>query len=664
MIEIRILGRKKSKTTIDMNTINFMRTAFIAGLIGLASSAAQAQTTEKNDLMTDTWVATDGIGRVTPTSEEAPLKLGKDRTVGIFYVTWHGRDSHNGKPYRNDISKVFAQDPDANINDDSPAWPGYVSYHWGEPEYGYFISDDEYVIRHDMSMLADAGVDMIILDVTNAVRYWHEWEVIFQTMEKMKAEGNKVPQFCFWAFNGPVIDVVQNLYEVYYKNPKYQDLWFYWDGKPLLLYNATPDVDANPNGGQQDIKDYSPEVKSFFTLRNMWWGYYEWNGERFLGTEDNWSFGQQLENRRVAALSPEDRTSRHNGRLEEFSVTPAQHPNADKGVGKSWSIKTGEPKLGKGDMPEKAYVPYLGEVKENPTQYGIYFQERWDEALQVDPEFIYLNDWNEWTAGKYRNGKDPSGQADYRIDFLGRKDSKYYFVDQYNAEFNRTISPMKGGYTDNYYMQMVQNIRRYKGVRDIPVNHGLNEIKIDGDFTQWSQVAVEYRDTRCDIAHRDHDGYGDNHYVDNSGRNDIVLSKVALDKKNVYFYVETSNELTPASDPNWMLLFIDIDQNAKTGCNGYDYMVVSAPEGKSEVLEYNRKKGCWSKSVCQAAYASGKNQIELAVPRKAIGLKKGKTVSFDFKWSDNAADRDDIISIATTGDTAPNRRFNYRFIWK
>ena len=49
---------------------------------------------------------------------------------------------------------------------------------------GYFFSKDEYVIRKDMSMLADAGVDVLIMDVTNAVRYWDEWDVLFNTMLK------------------------------------------------------------------------------------------------------------------------------------------------------------------------------------------------------------------------------------------------------------------------------------------------------------------------------------------------------------------------------------------------------------------------------------------------------------------------------------------------
>ena len=59
----------------------------------------------------------------------------------------------------------------------------------------------------------------------------------------------------------------------------------------------------------------------------------------------------------------------------------------------------------------------------------------------------------------------PAGGA--HIPFM-RRDSTYFFVDQYNAEFNRCIQPMKGGYTDNYYMQMAENIRQYKGIRPIP----------------------------------------------------------------------------------------------------------------------------------------------------------------------------------------------------
>ena len=197
-------------------------------------------------------------------------------------------------PYAADVTKVLAADPKARLDAKHPLWTE-GSYHWGEPEMGYFLSKDEYVIRKDMSMLADAGVDVLVMDVTNAVRYWDEWDVIFPVMQKMKAEGNKVPQFCFWAFNGPAITVVQDLYEKIYKTEKYKDLWFYWDGKPLLLYNGTPSVDANGRGRQHPnphydpaaaktdpnhphygdpdyaeefYQDYTKEVKDFFTLQD------------------------------------------------------------------------------------------------------------------------------------------------------------------------------------------------------------------------------------------------------------------------------------------------------------------------------------------------------------------------------------------------------------
>ena len=606
-------------------------------------------------------MATDALGRTLPTAGECPLKDdGKPRTVGIFYITWHTQGLHNGLEYRADVSKVLQADPEARREWDNSQWTG-PSYHWGEPEYGYFLSKDKYVIRHDISMLADAGVDVLIMDVTNAVLYWDEWEVLFSTMQEMKAEGNKVPSFCFWAFNGNVITVVKKLYEEFYKTPKYQDLWFHWDGKPLLLYNGTPSVDANPNGGEKNLSDYPQEIKDFFTLRTMWWGYWKWAGERFVGTEDKWSFGYDLGTSEVAALSPEELCSRHNGRMEEMAVTAAQHPMSI--IGKSWSRKGGEPVLDERDMPTKTLIPYLGEERENPTQYGIYFQERWDEALQVDPEFIYLNDWNEWTAGRYRQGKDPSGQADLHVDFLGRKDNPFYFVDQYNAEFNRTIAPMKGGWTDSYYMQMAQNIRRYKGVPPMPVFNGISEITLDGNLGDWQHVRP-YADTRGDVIHRDHDGSGNLHYTDSTGRNDIIATRVAVGKRDLYFSAETASSLTPYNDPRWMLLLIDSDQDAATGWHGFDYIVnlKVVSERLTTLQRFNDETRQWELAA-EIPYATKGNVLEVSIPRKLLG--KGRNhIALDFKWTDNPSSLDDIISLCTSGDTAPNRRFAYRFTWK
>jgi hypothetical protein len=638
---------------------------------------------EIRDIYADTWVGTDALGRTMPLQEVVgPAKTDQRRVVGIFYITWHSdRLNKRKSPYAADVSKILAKDPAARLDAKHPLWTE-GSYHWGEPEMGYFLSKDEYVIRKDMSMLADAGVDVLVMDVTNAVRYWDEWDVVFPVMQKMKAEGSKVPQFCFWAFNGPVIEVVQDLYERVYKPSRYKDLWFMWDGKPLLLYNSNPSVNAggptssknpkydpkaktdashphygDPNYTEEFCKDYTDEVKDFFTLRTMWWGYYEWAGKRFIGTEDNWSFGYDMGDKRVRDMNPIDMVSLHNGKREEAAVTPAQHPSSL--TGKSWTREKEEPELNDQDLPVPTYVPWLGKTVEHPEGYGIYFQERWEEALKSDPQFLYINDWNEWTAGKYQPDNNETTK------FM-RRDSTYFFVDQYNSEFNRCVHPMKGGYTDNYYMQMAQNIRRYKGARPIPVNRGLAQIRIDGHFDDWSRIPVEYRDTAGDVFHRDYMGYGGLHYKNDSGRNDIITSKVAVDDETVFFHVQTAGKLSPHTDNNWMLLLIDADKNSETGWHGYDFLVNKRviDDGRSTIMRYSPRNtdDPW-RVVDQVSYRYAGSGLELALPRKLLGLK-GNSFTFDFHWADNPGDLVDPISLCTDGDSAPNRRFNYRCVWK
>jgi hypothetical protein len=331
-------------------------------------------------------------------------------------------------------------------------------------------------------------------------------------------------------------------------------------------------------------------------------------------------------------------------------------------------------------MPDSAYVPWLGKTVKNPEGYGIYFQERWDDALAANPQFLYINDWNEWKAGKFTTDRFPKSQLlaanpDWTPDqfpdggyttipWLGRN-NPLFFCDQYNAEFNRCLQPMKDGYTDNYYMQMAQNIRRYKGVRPIPEIKGLYTVKIDGDFGDWKTVNPEYRDTRGDDAHRDYNGYGGLHYTNNSGRNDIITSKVSKDKSTIYFFAETDRALTPHTDPNWMLLLIDADHDPNTGWYGYDYIINrKVLDGKTTTLMAYNPDNAGNPWVEQARvdYRYAGNALELAIPLKLLGLI-GNTFTFDFKWCDNPADLKDPISLCTDGDAAPNRRFNYRCIW-
>ena len=150
-----------------------MRLPFIlACLLGVVSRTTAEQTPDGRDLFADTWVGHDALGRTMPSySVVGPVKKDQRRVVGVFYITWHSDSNHKLKsPYAADVSRVLTGDPQARLDAQHPLWTEGM-YHWGEPEAGYFLSKDEYVIRKDMSMLADAGVDVLVMDVTNAVRY-------------------------------------------------------------------------------------------------------------------------------------------------------------------------------------------------------------------------------------------------------------------------------------------------------------------------------------------------------------------------------------------------------------------------------------------------------------------------------------------------------------
>jgi hypothetical protein len=115
-----------------------------------------------------------------------------------------------------------------------------------------------------------------------------------------------------------------------------------------------------------------------------------------------------------------------------------------------------------------------------------------------------------------------------------------------------------------------------------------------------------------------------------------------------------------------MLLLIDSDQDPNTGWYGYDYLINQRviDDKTTTIQRYapDAPGGPWIE-VARLKYRYSGNALEMAVPRKLLGLK-GDAFTFDFHWCDNPTDLKDPISLCTSGDSAPNRRFNYRCIWK
>ena len=109
-----------------------------------------------------------------------------------------------------------------------------------------------------------------------------------------------------------------------------------------------------------------------------------------------------------------------------------------------------------------------------------------------------------------------------------------------------------------------------------------------------------------------------------------------------------------------MLLFINSDQDVHTGWFGYDYLLnLEVPDDTHTTVKAWRQ-GAW-RTVGQADYRVNGNGMEISVPRSLIGQQHAAP-AFDFHWADNMQNLDDISEFDINGDSAPDRRWNYRFL--
>jgi hypothetical protein len=198
----------------------------------LASIGAKAATW---DTFPDTWVATDALDRSLPTFTEAGAPR-PDRTIGMFYFLWLGPHV-NGGPW--DITTILAQHPGAMTNRNSPPWgPMHAPHHWGQSIFDYYNSDDPYVLRKHAQMLGDAGVDVIIFDVTNQATYRKNYLALLREFAAVRRNGGRTPQVAFLCPFWNPAKVVNELFHDLYEPGLHSDLWFRWDGKPLILADA------------------------------------------------------------------------------------------------------------------------------------------------------------------------------------------------------------------------------------------------------------------------------------------------------------------------------------------------------------------------------------------------------------------------------------------
>lgn len=587
------------------------------------------------DVKPDTWAAVDGLGRTLPTYEEVGEK-NQDKFVGLFYWTWHYQHSQN-RPARN-VTEMLAQNPDAVRDYDNSVWTDNedgIPHYWNEPLFGYYTNLDEYVVRKHAEMIADAGVDVIIFDCTNGTQIWEEgYETLFRVFEEAREEGVNVPQVAFmlpFSGNEDTNTSLHNLYNNIYSIGRYEDLWFMWDGKPLIMAHSSA-LDSE--------KADEKEILEFFTFRENCPGYFD--DDRYI-SEEAWGW---------CSVYPQAKYGKtlFDG-TEQMCVSVAQNA-AD---GQLVAMNSGGNVQGRSYTEgEYSYTYKKGDETvtvdssiENSLLYGLNFQQQWDRAIESDPEFIFITGWNEWLAGRWK-------------EWQGTENA---FPDQFSDEYSRDIEPAKGILKDHYYYQLVANIRRFKGMtksEEIAVSK--TTIDIFGADSQWNSVKNEYNHYINSTRKRNADSWQDVHYESDTMRNDFRNVKVTYDSENIYFRIETVDDITPYTDNAWLRLFIDTDETGKSpSWEGFEYVINRENATENEVI-IEKSKGGWNfEKTGTGKYNIIKNVMYLQIPLGTLGLDGTDEVHFNFKLSDNMQTDGDILDFYQSGDVAPGGRFIFVF---
>ncbi len=545
-------------------------------------------------------MAVDALGRPTPDTASGAPKSKKNRLVGLFYFLWLGE---HGRERLFDISKITDADPEAGYKLDSGLWGDIAEYHfWGEPFYGYYYSDDEWVARRHMKLIMQADVDFLFFDTTNAVVYENNVKMILRILQEYHDEGWKIPKIMFYT-NSASGQTVQRIYEEIYQPGYCKDTWFYFDGKPVIIAVE---------------EECSPETRAFFNIKMSQWP----NEPDKLG---GWPWMDFIRPQRVF--------SNLKGEPEVINVSVAQHPQ----------LRFGDSVL-YGETANRGRAFHNGQNDPTPDAYkhGYNFAEQFERAVAVDPPVLLITGWNEWIAARWD----------------GTPERPLLFVDCANYEYSRDVEMMRGGYFDNFFMQMVSYIRKYKGIEDTPVYPALPAAE-GNDIGCFCESPAVYHNFSDGDMPRAHGGQGGLWYENRTQRNTIEKIRVKHDDTYISFCIKCKANITPAvADGSWMQLFLNT-----TGSVGYDFVINRAPAADgtttiSKIAAHGDDLAATEISGATAYYEVKGSKCRIKIPRAALGLDHPNFTVW-FKAADSTEAYASIEDFYDKGDVAPLGRLNY-----
>ena len=570
---------------------------------------------------------TDDFGRVI---NPVDGKVNADRYVGMFFFLTLGQHTNHTGIY--DINKITFDSTyhDAFTKFDTFITPVGSAHFWGEPVWGYYHSEDTWVMRKQIEMLTMAGVDFLVLDTSNNVLYENVTKKLFDILLEYQNMGWDVPKIVYYLGKHDLnadISVIKRVHEIFYSKNAYKSLWFTPNDpeKPMIV--APDNVIAAFAKSQNKLEQ---ELSGFFDFRVTQWPTEEVlheNGAPWIdfvypqNSQDGW-----------ISLS----TSQH------VTVNMTDIRNSR---GRGWSPSRQRPNGGE----------WIGKNDHENWRKDLNFQAQWDTVLKMTPEqraedarFVFLTGWNEWVAEKLRAG-----------------DKNYFTCDTYCPEYSRDIEPSRSnGMKDYCYFMTIMNIHNDNFAPAVHYEYPAATPDITKDDTAvWETSKAVYRDFTGECGDRNHKAMGgDTVYTDTTGRNDIDTVTVLRDSEYLYFRITCVDAITErqAGDHGWMNLWLKTPKAEGGLMGGYEYVINYEVSGnKSQILRC--KSPADMQSVGEAdVNVFGKAMI-IRIPLKALGLSENN-YQVEFKVTDNVQNMiDDPLNLYATGDAAPIGSLNFSY---
>lgn len=569
-------------------------------------------------------VGTDDFGRVILPVDG---KVNDDRYVGMFYFLTLGQHANHSGIYDINLITYEGTYNKAFTRFNTPITPVGAAHFWGEPVWGYYNSQDPWVIRKQIEMLTMAGIDFIVLDTSNNVLYESVTAVLFELLLEYQNAGWDVPQVVYYLGKHDLnadTSVFGQVYKIFYEKDTYKSLWFTPNDpeKPMIIApdNVIARFRASSNAEEKKFAE-------FFDFRVTQWPIaqpvnepvYEY-GAPWISFEYPQTSQQGWINLSIAQHVTVNMTDTRNSR------------------GRGWH------------PTEKVKGKWKGENDHENWRQNLNFQAQWNTVLEMTPEqraedarFVFLTGWNEWVAEKIR-----------------LNEREYYTVDTFNAEYSRDIEPSRSsGMKDYAYFQTIMNIHNDNFAPAVHYEYPATTPDITKDDTAAWESAPTYRDFTGECADRNFKGMaGDLVYKDTTGRNDIDKISILRDGEYLYFRIACAEDITAyaAGDEDWMNLWLKTANAGSDLLCGYEYVINREVNGnKSAIFAADGEK------VGEAdVNVYGKVMI-VCIPLGAIGLDEHH-FQIEFKVTDNVQDMEnDPLNLYSTGDAAPIGSLNFSY---